>query len=78
MAKITDFETPTGQKGNLFSPMTWIPLITGSLVLLATFSAAQKLGGAIGNKIPLIDSTPNSPWQSQPVPSNSDRTMYFG
>jgi hypothetical protein len=78
LASILDFETPTGQKGNVLKPMSWVPLILGSLVLLTTFSAAQKLGAAAGNKLPFVDSTPNSPWQVAPVQTVQNSKMYIG
>lgn len=78
MANLLDFTTPTGQHGNVLKPMSWVPLILGSLVLLTTFSAAQKIGANVGKKLPMIDSTPDRPWQQTAVVGNSDQTMYFG
>jgi hypothetical protein len=65
MAKLTDFQTPTGATGNLLNPTSWLSLIMGTVVLLITFSVGQnvanKLNGRGGG---LIDSKPENPFQT--------------
>lgn len=53
MAKLTEFTTPTGAKGNLFSPSSWVSLIIGTVVFLLTFALGQHALQKIGNKIPV-------------------------
>lgn len=53
MAKLTDFTTPTGQKGNILQPSSWLPLITGAMMFLLTFSLGQWIfNGFIKPKSP--------------------------
>lgn len=78
MAKLTDFETPLGQKGNLFNPGSWIPLITGTVVLLFTFAMGQKVGNILGAKIPLINTHPQAPFQPIPQPAAASSDIYIG
>lgn len=77
MAKITDFETPMGTKGNILKPGTWIPLILGSLVLLVTFSAAEKAGKFVSGKVPLLNSSPTYPFASNTPPPQQPQMMTF-
>lgn len=77
MAKITDFETPMGTKGNILKPSTWVPLILGSLVLLITFSAAEKAGKLVSGKIPLINANPTNPFVSNTPPAPGPQMITF-
>lgn len=80
-ANILNFETPTGQKGNLLHPGSWIPLIIGTFVLLFTFSVGQKLGNVVHSKLPAVNTTPNSPWAPAapaPAANAASSKMYIG
>lgn len=78
MAKLLDFETPTGQKGNVLNPMSWVPLVLGTVVLLATFSMGEKLGSIVSGKIPLVNTRPQYPFAptAQAAPASTD--LYIG
>ena len=72
MAKLGNFQTPTGASGNVFNPGDWLGLIMGAIVLIVTFAAGQNLAGKLGSKLP-IDTTVDQPWQSPIVPKPNDR-----
>lgn len=52
MAKLGDFQTPTGQRGNLLSPKTWLGLILGALALMISFGVASVLYGKVKRAVP--------------------------
>ena len=43
MAKLLDFQTPTGQSGNLLNPKSWLSMILGVVVFLITLALGSKL-----------------------------------
>jgi hypothetical protein len=51
--KLTEFQTPTGAKGNLLSPASWLQLIIGSAVMIATFAMGQSFLKRVGTKLPI-------------------------
>lgn len=53
MAKLTDFTTPTGAKGNILDISSWSQMILGSMVLLATFAIGQNFLNKASSKIPI-------------------------
>lgn len=63
MAKLTDFQTPTGAKGNLFSPGDWGSLILGSAVLFLTVGVGQHIAGKVQGRVP--DTQINNPFPPQ-------------
>lgn len=67
MAKLTDFQTPFGATGNIFSLQSWVGLIVGSLVLIIAFATAQNIGKKISGKVPAVDTNIDPIW-SQPAP----------
>lgn len=66
MAKLGQFQTPTGATGNILNPMDWLGLIVGAVVLIITFAVGQNLAGKVGSKLP-IDTQVDQPWAS-PIP----------
>jgi hypothetical protein len=59
VAKLTDFTTPTGVKGNLFDLAGLWSMILGALVFLVVLAFGQKLGAKVSSVAPIIDSTPD-------------------
>jgi hypothetical protein len=66
MAKLGEFQTPTGAKGNILNPGDWLGLIVGAVVLIITFAVGQNLAGKVGSRLP-IDTQVDQPWTS-PIP----------
>lgn len=66
MAKLGEFQTPTGAKGNILNPTDWLSLVVGAIVLIVTFALGQNLASKMGSKLP-IDTTIDQPWAS-PMP----------
>jgi hypothetical protein len=64
MAKLTEFVTPTGQRGNLLHPMTLVPMVIGGVVFIAVLGAAGKLFGMLRGVAP----APIRPWLSNVGP----------
>lgn len=52
MAKLTEFQTPTGQRGNLMKPMSLIPMIVGTVVMAAVVTVGMKLYGMLSALVP--------------------------
>jgi hypothetical protein len=67
VAKLGNFQTPTGAKGNVFDVSSWFSLIVGAIVLILTFALGQNLANRIGASVPGVDSSIDRPW-SQPQP----------
>lgn len=51
--KLTDFQTPMGQQGNLFSLTSWTSMILGTVVLIATFGIGQSIAQKLNGKGPI-------------------------
>lgn len=66
MAKLGEFQTPTGAKGSIFNVSDWFSLILGAVVLLITFALGQNFTQKLGSKLP-VDTTVDQPWKSNPV-----------
>lgn len=78
MAKLTDFKTPTGTKGNILNPGDWISLILGGVVLIFTFAASQNVAKLVGGKVPYADSTIDPLWeQKQPQGNQNQGTRWI-
>lgn len=77
MKNLLDFQTPTGQRGNVLNPMTWLSFILGTVFLLATFSIGQNVAKKVSNKLPAIDTQPE-PIFNAPVSNNVPRKEYYG
>lgn len=75
---ITDFITPLGTQGNILNPMSWWGMILGTVFLLATFSLGQKVGNAVGGKVPLLSTHPQQPFSPMPTASPANTTEYIG
>jgi hypothetical protein len=73
MAKLTDFQTPTGAKGNILHPSDWLSLIVGSAVLFLTVGVGQHLANKVGSRVP--DTSINQPWQSAPAPAPTNQKI---
>jgi hypothetical protein len=67
VAKLTDFQTPTGQAGNLFDLTSWTKGILGVLFLFITFGIGQRLAQKLDGKGP-FDTSIEQPWKSPSVP----------
>jgi hypothetical protein len=65
--KLTKFQTPTGQTGDVLNPGSWLSMIIGAVVLILTFALGQNLANKIGASVPGVDSNIDRPW-SQPKP----------
>jgi hypothetical protein len=76
--KLTEFKTPTGQSGNILDPSSWWGLILGTVVLLATFTMGQKLGNAIGAKLPVVNTHPSQVFSPMAAPAASNPNTYWG
>lgn len=72
MAKLTDFQTPFGATGNIFSLQSWVGLIVGSLVLIIAFATAQNIGKKISGRVPAVDTQIDPIW-SQPAPMKNTK-----
>jgi hypothetical protein len=72
MAKLTQFTTPTGGKGNILNPMDWLGYILGAMVLIITFAVGQNFANKVGGRVPGVDATIEQPWKS-PVPVSQER-----
>jgi hypothetical protein len=67
--KLTEFTTPTGQKGNLLSPSSWINMIIGVVVFLIAIAIGQNMVQKVGSKLP-IDTTID-PFIRQPAAASN-------
>lgn len=77
--KITDFETPTGQRGNILNPMSWWSMVLGVIVFLATLSLGQKLGASLGAKTGgILNTNPQQPFLARPTPAPVSNVRYIG
>lgn len=73
MAKLTDFQTPTGAKGNLFDITSWTSLILGTVMLFVTLGIGQNVARKLDGKGPL-DTSVEYPFSTgAPVPNNEQR-----
>lgn len=52
MAKLGEFVTPTGARGNLANPSSLLPMVLGGVVFLAVLGAAAKLFGMVRGVAP--------------------------
>jgi hypothetical protein len=52
MAKLTEFVTPTGARGDLTRPASLLPMVLGGVVFLAVIGAAAKLFGMVRGVAP--------------------------
>ena len=65
MAKLGDFKTPTGVSGNIFSPMTIVQMILGTVVLFFTVAVGQNIASRVNGKAGgFIDTKVEQPWSS--------------
>lgn len=74
---LLDFNTPTGQKGNLAKPSTILPIVLGGFVLLAGLSLSERLLKTASTKVPFIGQ-PANPFSSPAVASPVNQQQYFG
>jgi hypothetical protein len=74
LKKLTDFQTPFGATGNIFSLQSWLGLIVGSLVLIIAFATAQNIGKRISGRVPAIDTNIDPIW-SQPAPMAQNKPI---
>jgi hypothetical protein len=65
MAKMTEFVTPTGARGNLLSPSSWIQMILGVIVFLVAFAIGQNITQKASSKLPF--DTTIDPIVKQPI-----------
>lgn len=72
MAKLGNFETPTGAKGNVFEIGSWGSLILGSMIMILTFGIGEHFAARIQGKVPTTQVT--QPWQT-PVVNNTPQKI---
>lgn len=72
VAKLTNFTTPTGQKGNILDPKDWMSMILGVMVLLVTFALGQKFTGVLGEKASFVDTSIEKPYDD-PQPQKEEK-----
>lgn len=75
MAKLTDFTTPTGVKGNLFDLQSIWGLILGTVVLLATFAMGQNVANKVSGKVPLVDTQIEKPYRDPVVKDEKQKRV---
>lgn len=76
MAKLTDFQTPTGAKGNILSVSSWVSMILGTVMLFVTLGIGQNLARKVDGKGP-IDSSVEYPFSTgAPVQQNGGLKKY--
>lgn len=73
MAKLGNFEAPTGAKGNIFDVGDWGSMILGSVVLLVTFGIGEHFASKITGKVPGTQIT--QPWQTPAPISNAPQKI---
>lgn len=76
MAKLTDFVTPTGQKGNLLSPSSWVQMILGVIVFLVAFAIGQNIKEKASARLP-FDTTIDPIIKQAPVVSGAPMKQIF-
>jgi hypothetical protein len=76
-ANITEFQTPTGAKGNILNPRDWIGLILGGFMLLATFGIAQNVARTVTNRFPIVDTNIEKPWVNMPAPAATNSEVVY-
>lgn len=52
MAKLGNFESPTGAKGNVFDIGDWGSMILGTVMLLVTFGIGEHFANKLTGKVP--------------------------
>lgn len=72
MAKATDFQLPTGAKGNILNWKDWSGLILGGLALIVSFATAQNLASWLGGKAKFIDTNIEKPYSEPKSLGTSD------
>jgi hypothetical protein len=65
LAKLGQFESPTGAKGNVFDISDWGSMILGSFMLLLTFGIGQAFAQKVTGKV--TSAQIEQPW-STPAP----------
>lgn len=60
MAKLGNFEAPTGAKGNIFDIGDWGSMVLGSMMLLITFGIGQHFAQKVTGRVP--GATIEQPW----------------
>jgi hypothetical protein len=53
LAKLGNFETPTGSKGNVFEIGSWGSLILGSMIMVLTFGIGEHIASRVQGKVPM-------------------------
>lgn len=51
MAKLGNFEAPTGAKGNIFDIGDWGSMILGTVMLLVTFGIGEHFASKVTGKV---------------------------
>lgn len=72
---IGQFETPTGQKGNIFSPKSWLSGILGAAVLFFFLAIGQNIAKTVSSRVPQMDSQLDQPWNNPAPVSNRPREV---
>lgn len=67
MAKISDVKVPGVGSMNILNPRDWLSMILGIVMLIIVAATAQNVTRAVGNKVPMVDTSIEQPWQSPKV-----------
>jgi hypothetical protein len=68
LPKLTEFENPlTGKRASIFDIGTLFSMILGVVVLLFVASTGQNIAKAVSNRVPALDTQPESIFRSPVV-----------
>jgi hypothetical protein len=73
MAKLGNFETPAGNKGNIFEISSWGGMILGAMVMILTFGIGEHFAKAIQGRVPATQVT--QPWNTPAPVSNAPQKI---
>lgn len=75
MKNLTDFQTPTGAKGNILSVSSWLSMILGTVMLFVTLGIGQNIARKVDGKAG-IDASPDYPFTTNGAPVQASRQKY--
>lgn len=73
MAKLGNFEAPTGAKGNVFDIGDWGSMILGTFMLLVTFGIGEHFYSKVSGRVP--GSSISNPFPAQVPVSNTPQKI---
>lgn len=66
LGNLLNYQTPTGQKGNVLNPADWLSLLLGVFVFFAVLGTGQKIAKKADGKLGL-DTTPSNFFETPAV-----------